>query len=252
MEGLVDLDPRFDFDPADASPRVRDLLRGVRAERLPGITRERYAAAKQAFDAKDYGLAATRFADVRALLAEPVLEDAQAGLADLRTLADGFADLSAKLQPAAAASPFLQPPAAEAVPRAGAGPGPAPVGTSHAGDSRTTPPTTTPPPTPAAAERSQVVEPVAVSQQPPAWPPALGLLRGRAYRATVMVIIDEAGKVTSARIVESVNRVYRLAAARRRAALDVSASHATRHPHSVHEGRQRDRRGALETPIWRR
>jgi protein TonB len=59
---------------------------------------------------------------------------------------------------------------------------------------------------PSAAGR--VVAPVALEQQAPAWSPSLGLVRGRTYKATVRVVIDESGKVTSATILESVNRIY--------------------------------------------
>jgi TonB family protein len=214
MEALVDLDPRFEFDPADASPRVREMLRGVRAERLPGIIRQRYAAAKQAFDAKDFALAATGFMDVRELLADPLIAD-QGGLADLRTLAEGFGDLSAKLQAPASPAPASPPPAPAPVPAAnaaGTAPDPAPpvmspaAGTAGAGSPTAANPAGAAGAAPPGA--SKLVEPVAVSQQPPAWPPSLGFPRVQGYRGTIMVVIDEAGNVTSARIVESVNRVY--------------------------------------------
>jgi TonB family protein len=54
----------------------------------------------------------------------------------------------------------------------------------------------------------RIVAPVAIEQQPPAWSPQLGLVRGQTYRATVEVSIDASGKVTSARILQSVNRLY--------------------------------------------
>jgi TonB family protein len=202
MEVLVDLDPRFDFDPAEASPRVRDLLRAVRAERLPRIIRDRYTAAKQAFDTRDYALAATRFGDVQALLDDPLLRGADADLADLKTLADGFADLSAKLRPPAA-------PVLPVATRAATG-----AEDAAKTDAAATP-TGTADPTTADATRGasqvgpgglRITEPVVIGQAVPSWPPRLPL--GPARRATVMVIIDETGKVTSARIVESVNPVY--------------------------------------------
>jgi TonB family protein len=202
MEVLVDLDPRFDFDPAEASPRVRDLLRAVRAERLPRIIRNRYTTAKQAFDTRDYVLAATRFADVQALLDDPLLRGADADLADLKTLADGFADLSAKLRPPAA-------PVLPVATRAAAG-----AEDAAKTDAAATP-TGTADPTTADATRGasqvgpgglRITEPVVIGQAVPSWPPRLPL--GPARRATVMVIIDETGKVTSARIVESLNPVY--------------------------------------------
>lgn len=201
MEVLVDLDPRFDFDPAEASPRVRDLLRAVRAERLPRIIRDRYTVAKQAFDTRDYALAATRFADVQALLDDPLLRGADADLADLRTLADGFADLSAKLQPPAAPVPVARGPAAGAADAARTDATPTPTETAGAGSADATSGASQ-----VAPGGLRVTEPVAIGQTVPSWPARLPL--GPARRATVMVIIDDTGKVTSARIVESVNPVY--------------------------------------------
>jgi TonB family protein len=211
MAQLVDLDPRFEFDVADASPRVRDLLRSVRTERLPKVVQARYAEAKRAFDAGDFGTAATRFADVRGLLDDPLLE-ADAAASDLKTLTRGFADLSAKLREAAsAAAPSSAPTPADASvgggtpgrgvapPAESAGASPRlPVGT--AGTTASMPTTTD--------RVAKVVEPVALSQRPPEWPPQLGRSRSGPARATIMVVIDEAGKVTSARTVVGINPVY--------------------------------------------
>ena len=208
MARLVDLDPRFEFDAAEASPRVRDLLRGVRAERLPRIVQARYAAAKHAFDTEEFGTAATLFADVRGLLDDPVLS-ADATAADLRTLTRGFADLSARLRDAAAV-PHSTPTPTNAGPAGGSAVlGPAAAGSTTAVPVQAVGTAGTAASIPRAADRvARIVEPVAISQRPPEWPPQLGRPRGDPVRATIIVLIDEVGKVTSARTVVAVNPVY--------------------------------------------
>ena len=245
MEALVDLDPRFDLSPTQASPRVRDMLRRVRVQRLPEVIRKRYAVAKQHFDARDYRAGTTIFAEVQTLLDDPLLADADpaAGLNDLRTLVGGFSELSAKLQAAELPSaapvstaelPPSSPPPERAVGALGTGPEPAVTGTNGrkdaprtdgdgatagAGSSAATPaaggtatsaPVGEAAPVPAGAtpDGGRIVAPVAIEQQPPVWSPQLGLVRGQTYRATVEVSIDASGKVTSARILQSVNRLY--------------------------------------------
>jgi TonB family protein len=211
MTTLVDLDPRFELDPADASPRVRELLRSVRAERLPAVVRTRYAASKAAFDAKDFNAAAARFGDLMDLMKDPVIQR-DATLADLRTLAQGFADLSKQLSTAGAApepstpSPPDTAAASESTPETST-----PPGNQAAAQPVATPPSrsaTTANAAGAPTSGDAVVKPVPVTQRAPEWPPQLGRVRGEALLASVLVVIDETGGVTSARTHASVNPVY--------------------------------------------
>jgi len=98
IAAVVTADPMFVPGEADASPRVRLAFSDVRQRLLPQIATTRYAAAKAAYDRKDYSVAEAQF---RSLLT--LLDDPQMGgrLPDLRTLANGFVDLAA----AAAAPP---------------------------------------------------------------------------------------------------------------------------------------------------
>jgi TonB family protein len=239
MEAAVDADPAFDLKESEAAPRVRELLRQARVKQLPAIVRARYAAAKEAFDAHDYATAATRFALVDTLLRDPVFEAAGGTeYSDLRTLVAGFRELSTQRQAAAGAAPGTPAPGtapggAKGTPTptgdaragtTGAGAPPRPTGTSgqsRAGAPRATSPAGAPAQEPGPRPKTasaEVVPPVAIEQQAPAWSPSLGLAPGRVYKATVEVMVDATGRVSSARIVESVNKAYdeRLLAAVRR------------------------------------
>ena len=106
IAAVVNADPMFMPGEADASPRVRQAFSEVRQRLLPQIATVRYAAAKAAYDRKDYSLAETQFRSLLALLDDPQMNGR---LSDLRTLAIGFVDLSA-----AAAAPPPEPKKAEA------------------------------------------------------------------------------------------------------------------------------------------
>ena len=97
------------YRPADAamSPRLRSAFAGVRQRILPSIVQQEYARAKTAFDRGDFPSAIAQFDRVVQALSDPDLGAAAANppLADLRTLATGFRDLSVK-----AAAPPPEPP----------------------------------------------------------------------------------------------------------------------------------------------
>jgi len=118
IAAVVSADPLFVPGEADASPRVRQAFSDVRQRLLPQIATTRYAAAKAAYDRKDYSLAETQFRSLLTLLDDPQMNGR---LPDLRTLVSGFVDLSS-----AAAAPLPEPkkpePAAATV-----APPPAPV-----------------------------------------------------------------------------------------------------------------------------
>src|SRR6185436_20258319 len=90
------------------SPRVRGFFENVRRPLLPGIVKQIYAGAKARMDRKEFAAATIDFDRVMALLDEMGAAD-DPGLADLRTLAAGFRDLSK------AATPAPEPPKPAAV-----------------------------------------------------------------------------------------------------------------------------------------
>ena len=96
IETVVVTEPSFQPTDADASPRVRAAFGDVRRRVLPGIIQQKYGLAKAAFDRKEFAAAADGFKVVAEMLDDPDLRDAakQSPLADLRTLAAGFRELS--------------------------------------------------------------------------------------------------------------------------------------------------------------
>jgi hypothetical protein len=146
---------------------VQEVFTTTRKRVLPSIIQDRYQAAKAAFDGKEYKKAAAAFETVLDALKDPdvgPLAD-QPPLSDLRTLAVGFHDLSARAS---------TPPPAPAPTPAPALPVPDPNRVYSVADAK-------------------VIAPVVLSQ---ALPPFPG--RVAATRAGVLeVVIDQSGNVES-------------------------------------------------------
>jgi Gram-negative bacterial TonB protein C-terminal len=108
IETVVATEPSFQPTDADASPRVRAAFGQVRGRVLPGIIQQKYGFAKDAFDRKEFAVAADGFKLVAEMLDDPDVRDAAKSppLSDLRTLNAGFRELSVT----AAAPPPLPPP----------------------------------------------------------------------------------------------------------------------------------------------
>ena len=184
IEAVVVAEPSYHPSNADVSPRVRSAFTDVRRRMLPGIIQQKYAQSKAAFDKKDFAAAADGFKQVLAALADPdvAVEAAQPPLSDLRTLAGGFEELSAK---AAAPPPPL--PAAAPAPTVAAAPPPrqAPVRIY-------------------ASEDAGVEPPVTMNQTLPMYPGQVTMPRtGR-----LEIVINESGMVESAAMTTSVSAAY--------------------------------------------
>jgi len=182
IEAVVASDPFYLPSDAEVSPRIRSAFADVRRRTLPSIVQDRYAAAKAAYDKKDYVAAEAGFKLVLTMLADPDLASAnQAALSDIRTLATGFRDLSAT---AAVPPPLPSVPTPEPV-------APAPPVAARA---------------PAAPQifgpdDANVMPPVVINQKLPPFtyqlpvPPAPG---------SIEIVIDEHGAVESAVIRKSI------------------------------------------------
>lgn len=191
IEAVVVAEPSYQPSESEVSPRVRAAFSDVRKRMLPNIIQQNYAVAKTAFDRKDFAAAADGFGRVLEALADPdVLAAAnQPPLADLRTLAIGFHELSAK---AAAPPPPLPAPS----------PAPVPVVLAPA-------PTPTPPPAPVAPrvyglDDPAVTGPVTVNQALPLYPTR----PVPAGQGVLEIIINEAGAVEMATMRSSINSLY--------------------------------------------
>ena len=192
IEAVVVADPLYHPGENEVSPRIRTTFADVRRRMLPAIVQQKYAQAKAAFDRKDYASAARDFSQVLVTLADPDLaaEAAKPPLSDMRQLAVGFEELSAK-----AATPPPAPPPPAPAPVVAQAPPPAP------------PPTAAPARVYTAEDRT-VVPPMVISQSLPSFRGVMPVERvGR-----LEVVIDETGAVESAVMTATVNNVYDKAA----------------------------------------
>jgi TonB family protein len=196
IEDIVNADPSYRPSDTQTSPRIRNVFQEVRRTFLPVLVQRRYAEAKAAFDRKD-ARAATEFDRVLALLDDPDLPSA-AALADLRTVATGFRDLTKAVVLAAPAGEPLAPAA-----RAVAGPVPSDAQTAVAAL-----PAGRPAAPGKAPQGTPIVPPVALFQPLPPWSPPKNNERPRDFAGTLEVVIDESGNVASVRLPKSVHPLY--------------------------------------------
>ncbi len=183
VESLVRVDPLYRPSTGQVSPRLRTFFEDIRKPLLPDLARQSYASAKAAFDAKSWATAVSEFDRVLALLGEIASDDA--GVADLRTLSVGFRDLARAAVP---------PPAPKPEP----------------------PPQPTPTPTPAkpaepsiyGAEHADVKRPTPISKEMPLWMPANATEERGNFIGALELVINEAGKVASVKLIDGVHPRY--------------------------------------------
>ena len=183
IAAVVTADPLFMPGETDASPRVRTAFSDVRQRLLPEIAATRYAAAKIAFDRKDYASAELQFRDLLALLNDPQMVGR---LNDLRTLANGFVDLAT-----ASAAPPPEPKKVEAPP--------APAAAAPPAAERKEPHVWT-------VEEPGVTQPVAIRQDLPRVPSSLS--SQARDRGMIEVLIDEQGRVINMTLRISLHPMY--------------------------------------------
>ena len=171
IASVVAADPTFVPDPADASPRIRDMFARTRRALVPEIAQRLYQDARAALDRREIGDASRQFASVVHLIDSTAMSaEDEPMLSELRLLAAGFLDLTnaaARREAAAVAE--------------------------------------RPVPTPAAPVH--VTAPVPLKQDLPAWTPPQPAGR-REFRGAVRVFISESGAVTGAELAPGVHPVY--------------------------------------------
>ena len=183
IEKMIAQEPLYQPSADDISPRMRTAFTEARKRLLPSIIQQKYAEAKAAYDQRDYVVSTTVFKQVLDGLADPDMAAVanQSPLADLRTLAVGFHELSVK-----ASTPPPLPP----IPIAAPAPGP---------------PLRAPPaPRVYGAEDANVVPPATVRQQIPPFPGRIA----RPVTGILEVVIDERGAVNSAMMRVPMNLQY--------------------------------------------
>lgn len=172
--------PRDVPPDTDVSPRVRAAFRDVRRRMLPVIIQERYQAARAAFEQKRFAAAAAGFGDVIEAIGDPDAAPffSEPPRSDLRMLAAAFRDLST-----AAAAPAPLEARAMTAPRMGA------------------------PPTSSriyGASDVHVVPPVVRRQALPSFTVRAGMNS----QGLLELVIDEAGRVEKATLLQGVSPAY--------------------------------------------
>jgi TonB family protein len=197
-EAIVRKEPLAQLSSPDASPRIQAMFTDVRKRLLPSLLRDRFRAARTAFDAKDFTLAVATLAQARSMIAEAnKIGASDPGLADLGVLVDGFLELTRSA-------------VERAQPSGGAA---AAAGATAAG--RVEPAA---PATPAPTQRHTqiysslddgVVPPVAIDQRlPSVAPQLLVVMRSRSVKGVLDVVIDEQGKVVETELRQSLNSAF--------------------------------------------
>jgi hypothetical protein len=183
IESMVSADPLYRPEADDIPPRMRTAIAEARKRMLPGILQQKYKESKSAFDKQDFMQAASGFKEMLDGLADPdmSLVASQSPLADLKTLAVGFYELSSK---ALVPTPSAVPAAAEVV---------APP-----------PPAAIQPPKVYSVEDRNVVPPQPIRQQIPAFPGKVTLQKS----GVLELVIDPNGNVESAMMRVPVNAQY--------------------------------------------
>jgi len=185
IEVLVTQDPLFRPQLDDIPPRMRTAISETRKRMLPGILQQKYAESKAAYDRQDFALASAGFREMLDGLGDPdiAIAAAQAPLADLKTLANGFYELSSKA---------LMPPSptqtAKVIADSAAAPGPS----------------IPKQPKLYSAEDRNVVPPLALKQQIPSFPGKVTT----AKMGVLELVIDNSGTVESATMLVPVNPAY--------------------------------------------
>ena len=203
IAALLRQNPQYRPSDTDTSPRIRTIFGDARRRLLPEIAKERYEAAKAAYDRKEFQPAADQFRLLLALLDDPAVlgEDARS---DMRTVVSGFLDLAyaataAKSQPAAAApvpAPVpVQPAVAPPLPARGAAPSPAARGTSASPATRVIYEVGSP----------GVIPPVATSKPLPPLPRGDAVLVRKEYVGTLELVVDQQGRVSDVTIKKGIH-----------------------------------------------
>jgi len=218
LERIVKRAPLYALNELEVSPKLVSTFNEVRQRVLPDVVRQVYTRARESYEAKKYGEAATQFRLMLSAIDE--IDKKEPGLSDLRTLGDGFLKLSEAAAPAAAAPSAAGPvnaPGRAAVTQAQAAPAvPSPAGA---------PPTAAPRPPDAPAAKTvppaaapvdlrvytandvDVKPPIALNQVMPRWI-APSRLVTTTFTGMLEVIVDEKGGVESVGVLQGTGTSY--------------------------------------------
>lgn len=200
IENLISDNPLYHPSDSEASPRLRSAFSAVRQRMLPSIVQQKYAAAKLAFDYKNYEAAEAGFAEIVNALADPDLGAAgnRPPLSDIGTLALGFRDLSAQAVARTAAAAAAAAEAADAAAAAEA------AALAEAARVREAAAALPAPPRIFSLSDAGVSAPVIIRQDFPNYP----LQFGPMTNGSLDILIDETGMVEEAVMRTSANARY--------------------------------------------
>ena len=180
IESMLNANPFYELP--QVAPRVRAIFGEARRSLLPAIAQRAYIDAKAAFDRRDPESAA-QFDRVLILLEDPDVAAAPA-MADLRTVASGFRDLSKAV--AVPPAPIVTEPAASGAPAAASQPIVYREG------------------------EPDLVLPETLNQTVPRWivPSRFAGASPRNAQGWLEIIIDESGNVASTKLVRPLHPAY--------------------------------------------
>jgi TonB family protein len=190
IEGIITADPFYRPSEAQTSPRIRAVFQETRKALLPELVQRTYTEAKASFERKD-PKALSQFEQVLALLDDPDLKGVSQ-LADLRTVVEGFRDLSKAI--ASVKPPDPPTPVETAIVPTNR----APATASSIADA----------PDHAVDNASGFTPPIVISQPIPSWTPPNNVDRRSIFKGLIEVTIDENGGVTAATLQQSVHPLY--------------------------------------------
>jgi len=206
-EALVRTDPLAPLNEGETSPRIAVMFRAVQKRLVPVLIRDEFRLAKSAHAAQNAAEAEEHFTRARRLLTEAEkLDVIDEALVDLRTLVDGFLELS-HARTNRAAPPTVEAPGTSAVAQT------ASVAATAGGEA---PSIDVPQRRENAAPKvytsgdAGVTPPVAVRQVMPAVPVDLVriLKTGSGRRGALDIVVDERGSVQDAVMREPMNAMY--------------------------------------------
>jgi tetratricopeptide (TPR) repeat protein len=179
LERMVVRAPLYIVRADDAPPKLVALFQQVRARTLPAAAKDLYAKARANFDGKHFTQANVQFEEMLAVLKEAG-DDQKSPVADLKQLGEGFLKLTkAELTPAVPAAP--------------------PSAATRSVSTNT--------PTIYTFEYADVVAPVDIARDLPAWnPPAA--LASMTLGGKLQIDIDEHGLVEHATLIEPITPLY--------------------------------------------
>jgi hypothetical protein len=199
LERLLDRNPFHSLTDAEVSPRLVTMFRDVRTRRLPTAARDLYMRARTRYDERSFAAAAELLRDLLTALGREDL-DGQAGLADLKLLAEGFLRLTETEIARATETSSVSPPPPLPMPPPGSPPvDPADASGRAMGGS--------PAPVVYSPEDRHVVGPVEVTRRVPNWNPPPTVKRG-VYHGLIEVVISERGTIERAEILISIAPSY--------------------------------------------